>query len=478
MSNENGSGSPGADFYDYLRDLTWVNDDNPEGNRALLEGLHSGYTGYLEDQIIQPFSKRSGNQRTSRKQDLHSLDCQDAFDPDEERLKFLQSILYGTLVESFEPCSDPIPASKKISRPTIGEERKAWLLEARKAYCFNKLQVQPAEVLSRDEDFSDHQQPRITKYSELDRHCDDAGSGYGMNAVTDKESCTYLFQQGEGNMKPSNIRLSPRMEKLDKLIPTASKEFLNTLRIVSTISPQQSEKQLDVQTPSFNFEMRRDNDSSYEREREISNNPSQTKASENDTGSKSNVSGGGGRSYKEVFLYGPHSTTTTMIDEAPKCSRSCCRFPSLPKLKKSTGNIDGGESNSSSTPLWSSVLQRRPTSETCPDSKLRGMTSSGDAIHTMKYCPDNPVDYFTRKSRPPVVASVEKVSYLHLESPRKEFLKRDEREYQTDQESKSDSESVSTIDDTVEVNRRASGIWIEAKTKGRGRKKKSTKLVE
>ncbi|CAL8095702.1 unnamed protein product [Orchesella dallaii] len=108
---------------------------------------------------------------------------------------------------------------------------------------------------------------------------------------------------------------------------------------------------------------------------------------------------------------------------------------------------------------------------------------SGDNV---KYCSENSPDFFMKKSRQPqsVVYADKVVTCQHMEtilinqSPRKEILRRDDREYNTDQESKSDSESVSTVDDAIEVSRRASGIWIEAKTKGRGRKKKTVKLVE
>ncbi|CAL8095706.1 unnamed protein product [Orchesella dallaii] len=231
MSNENCSNATDSDLYDYLRDLSWLNNDNPEANRALLEGLHSGYTGYMEDQIIQQFSRRSqremrnqtsGNQGTARNAtSLTSHVSEDSDDPEYDKLHYLQLVLYGTSIRgpSLEGSGDPPPPSKKISRPTIGEERKAWLLEARKAYCFNKLQTQPPEVLSQGGEFSGNSKARvaIATCSESDsQYCrsETSSKGLAMKTLANKESCTYIFQQADGTMKPSNIRLSPRMEKL------------------------------------------------------------------------------------------------------------------------------------------------------------------------------------------------------------------------------------------------------------------------
>lgn len=105
----------------------------------------------------------------------------------------------------------------------------------------------------------------------------------------------------------------------DKLIPKTSKEFLNTLRVVSTISPQNSDEQ--IVSPEH------DKPNSGSRRRtcerkvvDISSRIDLTKSEDDE--SPSDVEHGGkkrammpGRSYKEVCLFG-HSS-------APPSARVC-----------------------------------------------------------------------------------------------------------------------------------------------------------
>lgn len=65
MSSECSHSSPQLDYNQFLKDITWLNEDYPEANLALLEGIRNGFNGYKEDNIIRPFHPKSNDEDTS-----------------------------------------------------------------------------------------------------------------------------------------------------------------------------------------------------------------------------------------------------------------------------------------------------------------------------------------------------------------------------------------------------------------------------
>lgn len=173
----------------------------------------------------------------------------------------MEEVIRETREVSLIPCVSrtspvgPMNLKRKSAltvRPTIGEERKAWLLEAQRAYCLNELQnhrvpesfrrttastrsLQPTpatanrpkeatsascpELEVRCELEPVHQKPSSYKYEcnsarSSVENLDSVNMNSSAGSVDEKDSCEFLFQHVEGCFKPSKIRLSPRMEKL------------------------------------------------------------------------------------------------------------------------------------------------------------------------------------------------------------------------------------------------------------------------
>lgn len=61
MSSECSHSSPQLDYNQFLKDITWLNEDYPEANLALLEGIRNGFNGYKEDNIMKPFRPKSND---------------------------------------------------------------------------------------------------------------------------------------------------------------------------------------------------------------------------------------------------------------------------------------------------------------------------------------------------------------------------------------------------------------------------------
>lgn len=166
--------------------------------------------------------------------------------------------------------SGPLKRNSALTvRPTIGEERKAWLLEAQRAYCFNELQMQTTRFFSsasailhrksttnsRDitcqgslgtcsmevksvscPDLEARNDQRASSPCDCERvsvavnSCevspvdtsslhediddDEDRQRLVLPIVDEKDSCEFLFQHMDVCFKPSKIRLSPRIEKL------------------------------------------------------------------------------------------------------------------------------------------------------------------------------------------------------------------------------------------------------------------------
>lgn len=116
--------------------------------------------------------------------------------------------------------------------------------------------------------------------------------------------------------------------KVDKLIPKTSKEFLNTMRIVSTISPQPSEEQLNTLVSRHQAMMHSDDDydskscSNCENQDEDDDDDLNEMEEQGVQGESSCPDGSGEpsgnrlvnvacRSYKEVCIYGHHSSASS-----------------------------------------------------------------------------------------------------------------------------------------------------------------------
>lgn len=55
------------DYNKFLLDVTWVNEDYPEANLALLEGIRAGMIGYKTDGIIlSQAARRAKSQKKSK----------------------------------------------------------------------------------------------------------------------------------------------------------------------------------------------------------------------------------------------------------------------------------------------------------------------------------------------------------------------------------------------------------------------------
>lgn len=126
--------------------------------------------------------------------------------------------------------------------------------------------------------------------------------------------------------------------KVDKLIPKTSKEFLNTMRIVSTISPQPSEEQLNTLASRHhamhsddeydskscsNCENQDDDDEDHLNQMEEANVQAENSCPDGSGDPSSNrLVNVACRSYKEVCIYGHHTSassnnnSTTTSDQA------------------------------------------------------------------------------------------------------------------------------------------------------------------
>lgn len=254
--------NPRLNFHKFLRDITWVNADFPDANVALLEGLRSGFTGYATDKIVQPAPKRNFvNSPLEGKlwwktftelilikkyfdtvyfvtgYDYDSPSSESAWCNEncDDNFKYAEQLIFGTTILGQVPgpltvtltnpafpgngTSHQHPPLKRSGtltvRPTIGEERKTWILEARKAYCLEELQRRLPPPNTTSAIF--YRDMRHHHHHHHHHHHPDSTYFFDNTSM----SCPNLWAKSsriELDVKnvtsQASIRLSPRMEKL------------------------------------------------------------------------------------------------------------------------------------------------------------------------------------------------------------------------------------------------------------------------
>lgn len=185
------------------------------------------------------------------------------------------------------------------------------------------------------------------------------------------------------------------------------------------------------------------------------------------------------------------SLLTMQVKSKPKLSVSPTPEPvRTPSPPPSTlpGSFDCGFCRSNEEPesVYRSHPLRLNDVVVCPNLRkyvccICGAT--GDIAHTVKYCPKNPVGFFAKKAKrcsggKHTDKTCSKGSDKKKEKAVQNLKIHEEEDFDQDHESRSDSESVVTLEEKFTLASIMSGTWIEAKPKGRKKKSGKCKNAE